>query len=144
MALTFRNLAVNPDDPVAEWGVEGIVTAIDRGSLQNWRRIVAEIVDSPYGVAAENLEVALDLAEDRGVVAALRRSLADARTAAARREVSERFAAAVSRYGSITGLADALGTSRSRLSTYVSGSVVPSAVLLVKVERLVSGGGGTR
>ena len=44
----------------------------------------------------------------------------------------------------ITGLADALGTSRSRLSTYVSGSVVPSAVLLVKVERLVSGGGGTR
>lgn len=34
--LKFRNLGVTPDDPVEQWGVEGILAAIDRGSLRYW------------------------------------------------------------------------------------------------------------
>lgn len=32
MALFFRNLDVTPDDPVEQWGVEGVLAAIDLSS----------------------------------------------------------------------------------------------------------------
>ena len=78
MALKFRNLTVTPDDPVDTWGVEGILTAIDRGSLRDWRRIVAALANHEVLL---DLEQALDLAEDVGAVALLRRAVAEYRAA---------------------------------------------------------------
>lgn len=77
--LRFRNLNVTPADPVEAWGVEGILAAIDRGSLPDWRRIAAAVRASPLGLVTADLEQALEVAEDRGVAATLRRIAAHAR-----------------------------------------------------------------
>lgn len=73
--LKFRNLIVTPDDPVEAWGVEGIATAIDRGSLMHWKRIIAAVTADPHGKVAKDLAQAVELAEDVGVVARMRRLL---------------------------------------------------------------------
>ena len=73
--LKFRNLTVTPDDPVEQWGVEGIVTAIDRGSLRHWKRIIATVTADPHGEVAKDLTQAVELAEDAGVAALMRRLL---------------------------------------------------------------------
>lgn len=147
--LQFRNLNVTPDDPVEMWGVEGILTAIDRGSLPHWRRIVAAVHADPWGSSAADLEQALRLAEDVGVAATLRRILVHRRDdaeAAARDEVRRRLAVLVESSGlTAAQFAQRLGTSASRMSTYLSGKVVPSAALLVRAERvatLAAGCGG--
>ncbi|WP_431306159.1 helix-turn-helix domain-containing protein [Mycobacterium hubeiense] len=136
--LQFRNINASPDDPVECWGVEGILAAIDRGSLPHWRRIAAAVRQDPWGPVATDLEEALDLAEDVGVVAALRRSLARVRSdaeASARAEVRRRLQELVDSSGlTAAEFARRLGTSASRMSTYLSGKVVPSAALLVRAE----------
>jgi hypothetical protein len=73
--LKFRNLNVTPDDPVEQWGVEGILTAIDRGSLKHWKRIIAAVTADPDGEVAKDLAQATELAEDVGVAALMRRLL---------------------------------------------------------------------
>lgn len=137
-SLQFRNIDASPDDPVAYWGVEGILAAIDRGSLPHWRRIAAAVRDDPWGPVAADLQQALLLAEDVGVGATLGRILAHARDdvdAAARAEVQRRLLASVNASGlTAAQFAQRLGTSASRMSTYLSGKVVPSAALLVRSE----------
>ncbi|BBZ55218.1 hypothetical protein [Mycolicibacterium phocaicum] len=73
--LKFRNLNVTPDDPVEQWGVEGILTAIDRGSMKHWKRIIAAVTADPDGEVAKDLAQAIELAEDVGVAALMRRLL---------------------------------------------------------------------
>jgi hypothetical protein len=137
-ALRFRNITATPDDPVEQWGVEGILTAIDRGSLQHWRRIADAVRADPWGPTAADLEQALRLAEDVGVAATLRRALVQARHDAdtrAREEVRRRLMLLVQYSGlSAAEFAQRLGTSASRMSTYLTGKVVPSAALLVRAE----------
>ena len=137
-SLRFRNLDIEPSAPVSEWGVEGLLAAIDRGALPDWRRIVSAISAEPWGPLASDLNTAIELAEDRGVAATLHRAIAHARQRAeirAREEVGRRLAALVAESG-FTGaeFAARLGTSPSRLSTYLSGKVMPSAALLVRAE----------
>jgi hypothetical protein len=136
--LHFRNINATPDDPVERWGVEGILAAIDRGSLPHWRRIAATVREDPWGPVAADLEQALTLAEDVGVAATLGRALAQARDdvdSAARAEVRRRLHALVDTSGlSAAQFAQRLGTSASRMSTYLSGKVVPSAALMVRSE----------
>lgn len=43
MSVKFRSLTVTPDHPVAEWGVEGIVAAIDRGGVEDWSKVIGAI-----------------------------------------------------------------------------------------------------
>lgn len=139
--LAFRNITATPDDPVEKWGVEGILAAIDRGSLSHWRRIAVAVKVDPRGPVAADLEQALTLAEDVGVAATLRRVLSRARRtaeAAAREEVRRRLSALVDE-SSLTAaqFAQRLGTSASRMSTYLTGKVTPSAALLVRAESVV-------
>jgi DNA-binding transcriptional regulator YiaG len=140
--LRFRNINAIPGDPVEQWGVEGILTAIDRGSLLHWRRIGAAVRADPWGPTAADLEQALDLAEDVGVAATLRRTLVRARHDAdisAREEVRRRLQKLVEDSGlSAAQFARRLGTSASRMSTYLTGKVVPSAALLVRAESVAS------
>ena len=37
-ALKFRNIAASVDDPVETWPFEGILTAVERGTLPDWWR----------------------------------------------------------------------------------------------------------
>ena len=140
-SLRFRNLDIDPSAPVGQWGVEGLLAAIDRGSLPDWRRIVSAINADPWGPLASDLDTAFELAEDRGVAVTIGRAIARARQRAenrAREEVRRRLAALVAESGfTAAEFAARLGTSPSRLSTYLSGKVIPSAALLVRAEDIV-------
>lgn len=134
--LRFRNLTVTPDDPVETWGVEGILTAIDRGSLTHWRRIAAALDADPYGKVALDTEQALTLAEDHGATALLRRQLERARMSDAQR-LAPLVRELVERSGMARAeIASRLGTSRSRLSSWERGHVTCSAATLERLRHL--------
>nr|WP_221287075.1 helix-turn-helix transcriptional regulator [Cellulomonas hominis] len=133
--MQFRNIDADPTDPVDSWGVEGMLTAIERGYLPHWQRIAAAVRAAPDGQAARDLEVALDLADRPGATRLLRRALDQARAGDAG-EVARRVELAVARSGlSLRQFAAQAHTSPSRLSSYRSGSVVPGADVLVRIER---------
>lgn len=55
-SLRFRNVDADPDDDVSTWPYEALVTAIDRGSLPDWRRVIAEIRRAPHGQVAQRID----------------------------------------------------------------------------------------
>lgn len=139
-ALLFRNVDVSPDDPVEVWPIEAIATALDRGSLTHWRRLAAAIRIDPWGPVARDVEQALTTVEPYGVAAGMRHAIAQARSD---RETHERALVAAelkeilraSGY-STAEFASRLGTSRSRLSTYLSGRVTPSAAMMIRAREV--------
>lgn len=152
MALAFRNVDINPSAPVEQWGFEGLLAAIDRGEAADWRRIGSAVREEPWGGVARLLEdEVFEAAEDSGVVGALRGMIALQRRRAEQSE-REEVRSEVERLVEISGLsqgafAQRLGTSRTRLNTYLTGRVVPSATVLVRarhVARSVSRGNGQR
>lgn len=139
MPLAFRNVDASPTDDVRTWPYEALVTAIDRGLVPDWQPIFAEIRRSPWGPVARRVERYLSYREPDGVgtlfALALDRARSDA-DRADRDEVASRVRAAVDRSGLTNSrFADLVGTSASRLSTYLSGKVTPSAAMLVRIER---------
>lgn len=140
--LRFRNVAASPDDPVETWPAEALQTALSRGQLSDWRRIARAIRDDPWGPTARGVEEILTYDRPYGVSASMERIIADARArsdAAARREVADELRALIRRSGLNQGeFAARLGTSASRLSTYASGSVTPSAAFLVRARNLAA------
>ena len=141
MSVRFPNLTGSPEDPVTEWGYEGLLAAVDRGEVAEWVRVADAVYADPYGeVATTLLDQVLDAARDTGVAAALRRTVSDARAELAAREraeVARRVRAAVATSGlSRARFASRVGTSPSRLSTYATGRVTPSASLLLRIEAL--------
>lgn len=140
MPLAFRNLTVTPDAPVSEWPTEAVQTALERGDLADWHRIVVALQADPWGRTARQVEEVLSHSRPYGVAEAMETALARARQ---RAEESERAAVtaeireAVERSGlSQAEFASRIGTSASRLSTYVSGKVTPSATLMVRIRRV--------
>jgi transcriptional regulator with XRE-family HTH domain len=137
--LVFRNVDVSPDDPVSAWPLEAIQTALERGGLAHWRQLADAIRAEPWGPVARRVEEVLGYSQPYGVVKVFERSTARAREAA---EASERDAVAteVDRLVRVSGLSQAgfasrIGTSPSRLSTYVNGRVTPSASMMVRMRR---------
>jgi DNA-binding transcriptional regulator YiaG len=138
-ALAFRNVDASPEDPVSRWPQEAIQAALDRGDLSHWRRLVAAIRAEPWGPVARRVEEVLAYSRPYGVAEVMERSIARARKAAERAE-REAVAAEVGALVRQSGLSRAefasrIGTSTSRLSTYVTGKVTPSAALLVRMRR---------
>lgn len=139
MPLQFRNVDASPDDDVCTWPYEALVTAIDRGLVPDWQPIFAEIRRSPWGPVARRVERYLSYREPDGVstlfALAIKRARAAAE-AAAKKEVAARVRTAVEQSGLTNGqFAELVGTSASRLSTYLSGRVTPSAAMLVRIEQ---------
>ena len=139
-ALKFRNLTVSADDPVETWPFEGILAAVERGTLPDWRRLAKAIQADPWGPVAQQILEAVHLARPYGNTELLEGVVGRARKLAADSERCE-VATEVRRLVSDSGLsrqdfADRIGTSRSRLSTYMSGKVVPSAALMVRMRRV--------
>lgn len=141
MTLAFRNLELRPDTPVARWPTEAVRIALERGDLADWHRLAVEIDHDPWGSIARKVEEVLRADRPYGVTEAMESVIERAR---ARAESAERAAVAAEIAGALarTGLtraelASRLGTSPSRLSTYLSGKVTPSATLLVRLRRLV-------
>jgi DNA-binding transcriptional regulator YiaG len=83
---------------------------------------------------AQALAEALKITESAGIAGAMRYVLQDARLTDSER-VARRICDCVRGSGLTQAeFAARLGTSQSRLSTYVSGSVTPSAILLDRIE----------
>ena len=140
MTLAFRNIEVTPADPIEQWGVEGIETALERGSLRYWRRIAAAILADPWGKVAREVEEVLAYSRPYGVADLMDRIIESARAESSedeRRVVADEVAALVARSGlSRKEFSARIGTSTSRLSTYESGKVVPSAAMMVRMRRV--------
>lgn len=139
MPVEFRNVDASPTDDVRSWPYEGLVTVIDRGLVGDWQPIFAELRRSPWGRVARRVEQYLSYREPDGVstlfALAIERARVDA-DQADRSEVAARVRDAVTRSGLTSGdFARIVGTSASRLSTYLSGKVTPSAAMLVRIER---------
>lgn len=138
MTLRFRNVDADPADPVSTWPYEGLVTAIERGTLRDWRRVPAVLADDPYGEVAQSVADYLEYADPTGHTALFRALLDEARTrlaAAERDEVARRVRVAIEASGCTRKeFAAAIGTSVPRLSTYATGTVTPSAALLLRME----------
>lgn len=139
MTLQFRNVDADPAADVRSWPYEAIVETIDRGLVADWQPLLAEIRRSPWGPVARRIERYLSYRDPDGVGAlfalATDRARQDA-DRADRDEVAERVRAALDRSGlTAAELAALVGTSASRFSTYLSGKVIPSASMLVRIER---------
>lgn len=138
--LVFRNVDVRPDDPVETWPHEAMATALARGGLSDWRRIVAAVRRDPWGPVSRAVEQVLSYERPYGTAELFETAIAAARAEA---EEAERSAVAsemrellrASRLTQ-TEFASRLGTSRTRLSTYLSGRVTPSAALLLRARRV--------
>lgn len=139
-ALKFRNIDASPDDPVETWPFEGVLTAIERGTLPDWQRLTQAIDADPWGRVAEYVTEALKVSRPYGVGELMEAVIDRARERAERSERAE-VAARVTEFFQRSGLsrqafAKRIGTSRSRLATYLTGQVVPSAALMLRMERL--------
>ena len=139
-ALKFRNVSASPDDPVETWPFEGVLAAVERGTLPDWRRLAKAIRADPWGQVAQQVLEAISLSHPYGTTELLQGVVAHARKLAAeseRGEVAAEVSGLVGRSGlSQQAFAERIGTSGSRLSTYMSGKVVPSAALMVRMRRV--------
>jgi len=139
-ALKFRNITASPDDPVDTWPFEGILAAVERGTLPDWRRLAAVVRADPWGPVAQQVLEAVRLSRPYGTAELLEGVVHHARKLAAdseREDVASEVRSLVGRSAlSKQDFAERIGTSRSRLSTYMSGKVVPSASLMVRMRRV--------
>jgi DNA-binding transcriptional regulator YiaG len=142
MSVAFRNVDVPPDADVDEWPYEALVTVIERGTIGDWARVTGEMRRDPWGPVTRQVEQYLSYAQPWGVGPLLQRAITAARHAAEsaeRAEVAAEVRALVEQSGlSATELASRIGTSRTRLSTYRTGRVTPSAALLVRMRRVAA------
>lgn len=140
MALAFRNLTITPDAPVAFWPTEAVQIALERGDLDDWRRIVAELRRDPWGRTARQVEEVLGYSRPYGIAEAIETVLTQVRSdveADERERVAREVRVAIARSGlSRAEFASRIGTSASRLSTYATGKVTPSATLMLRIRRL--------
>lgn len=143
MTLRFRQLDVGPEAPVEEWPTEGVLAALERGGLSDWRRLAVAVRIDPWGPVARRLEDALAASRPYGAAPLMERILGRARRdaeVAERAEVARRVRTHLDDSGlDRAAFAEAIGTSTSRLSTYLTGKVAPSSTLLVRMERVARG-----
>ena len=142
-SLAFRNVDASPDDPVSTWPIEAIQAALERGGLSDWRRLAKEIRAQPWGAVTRQVESVLDYSHPYGVGKAMEGVIALARDQAEARE-RDAVAVEVVRLIATSGLSRAefasrIGTSPSRLSTYATGKVTPSAALMVRMHAVAAG-----
>jgi DNA-binding transcriptional regulator YiaG len=144
--FAFRNVDASPTAPVSEWPLEAIQTALERGGLSQWRRLANAIQAQPWAPVARRVEEVLTYSRPYGVAPLMELVIARAREeteAAERKTVATEVDQLVRASGlSRVEFASRIGTSASRLSTYVTGKVTPSAAMLVRMRPLNYGGPG--
>jgi len=138
--LAFRNVDADPSDPVESWPQEGFRAVIERGYLSDWARVANAVRAKPYGQAAATLADVLGYI-DPSPAATLLASVLDQARADADAADRAAVAAEVRALVAASGLTQAefarrLGTSRTRLSTWMNGHVTPGAATLRKMRRV--------
>lgn len=142
MTVAFRNVDLDPSAPLETWPYEALVTVIERGTMTEWARVARSVRADPWGPVARQVEEYLSYEQPYGVGPLLTQAIADARhdaEAEERSAVADEVADLVAQSGlTLAQLASRLGTSASRLSTYRSGRVVPSAAFMVRLRGTVT------
>jgi hypothetical protein len=142
-SLAFRNVEVAPGEPVSSWPTEAIQTALERGGLSDWRRLATAVRAQPWGPVARRIEEVLRYSRPYGVSELMERLIDRARTEAEREERAAvaREVSGLLKTSGLSGVdfASRIGTSPSRLSTYVTGKVTPSAALMVRIRAEAAG-----
>jgi DNA-binding transcriptional regulator YiaG len=122
------------------WSAEELDTAIRHGDLTQWRQIVVELEADPWGATARRLEKLLGKTYSFGMSKLLGTVLRRARDRvehAERDQIAADVRAAIARSGmSQAEFASRIGTSQSRLSTYQTGKVIPSAAMMLRIRRV--------
>lgn len=139
MPVAFRNVDASPTDDVRTWPYEALVAVIDRGLVPDWQPIFAELRRSPWGRVARRVERYLSYRDPGATSTLFALAVEHARAQADRLDRAE-AAALIREAVDRSGLAKAefarlVGTSASRLSTYLNGKVTPSAAMLIRIER---------
>lgn len=138
--VLVRNVDFDESQPVERWSYEALVTHLERGSISDWARITAAIKVDPWGPVARQIEDYLSYSRPYGLAGLLERAITRARSArdgADRSAVTEQVQGLIEQSGlPMEEFASRIGTSRSRLSTYRSGTVVPSAALIWRMQWL--------
>ena len=119
---------------------EQLMDLVHHGNARRWRAALLPLIDSPWGPYGQHI---LELTKDAGLVV-ITEVLEECRKVYRhRQEQRERDAIAreIRRLVAISGLtqrqfAAQIGTSPSRLSTYVNGRVIPSAAMLLRIRRV--------
>ena len=136
--LSFRNVEVAPGDPVSAWPTEAIQTALERGGLSDWQRLARAVRARPWGAVARRIEEVLRYSRPYGVSELMERVIERARIETERAErdaVAQEVIRLIERSNlSRVDFASQIGTSPSRLSTYATGKVTPSAALMVRMR----------
>ena len=141
-ARRFRNITAWVDGPVETWPFEGILAAVEPATLPDWRRLAAAIRADPWGPVAQQVLEAIALCRPYGTSDLLTSVIDQARQEAADAECDE-VAAEIRDLVARSSLhqhdfALRVGTFRPRLSTYMSGKVLPSAALMVRMRRVAA------
>jgi hypothetical protein len=139
MPVAFRNVDASPTDDVRTLPYEALVAVIDRGLVPDWQPIFAELRRSPWGRVARRVEHYLSYREPGPGSTLFALAVEHARAQADQADRAE-AAARVREAVDLSGLTKAefaqlVGTSASRLSTYLNGKVTPSAAMLIRIER---------
>ena len=113
---------------------------MERGGFRDWQQVAAAIERDPWGEVAADVLAFLSYEQAYGVGPLMTSVIAAAR-ARAQDEDKAAVAARVRELVTSSGLTrraftDAMGTSATRLSTYCTGSVTPSAALVWRMERV--------
>lgn len=141
-SLAFRNLRTDPRAPVSSWPTEAVQTALERGDFDDWRRLVEAVHAQPWGRTARQIEEVLTHSRPYGVADVLEHVIDRARRraeAAEREQVAAEIRALIAQSGlSRSAFASRVGTSPSRLSTYATGRVTPSAALMLRMRRVAA------
>jgi len=144
MPVSFRNVDASPSDPVDTWPYEALVAVIERGLVPDWQPVFAEVKRRPWGNVARRIEEYLSYAPPTAVGVLFRLAVERAREnqeARERQEAADRVRAAIAASGlTAADFARQIGTSASRLSTYATGTVMPSASMLIRIERTAAQG----
>jgi len=119
---------------------EQLLDLLEHGNASRWRAALLPLIESPWGPYGQHI-VRLTRDADLPAVAAV---LEECRKVyQQRQEQRERDAIAreIRRLVAISGLTQRqfsaqIGTSPSRLSTYVNGRVIPSAAMLLRIRRV--------
>lgn len=140
MTVQFRNLTTTWHDPIDQWPYEAVVTTMERGLVSDWQPILRDLRARPFGRIARYVTHYAKDPDDKAAAAFFSGALRRARVSQEekeREEVIRRIRRAIDATElSQADFARAIGTSASRLSTYLSGQVMPSATMLIRVENL--------
>lgn len=139
VAVALLLEGIDPEASLPVIRTERELVGLVDGSILEWRHHLAMVAASPWSPYARHLH---DLAEQAGrplVATVIEHFTASCRARLKERE-REQVAAEVRRLVAESGVSQQrfarwVGTSPSRLSTYVSGSVTPSASLMLRMTR---------